>query len=63
MMVNAIRFGIPEEWAVRAATYNPAAAIGIISEYGSIEPGKKARLVLADPADGYRLVQVITGEE
>ena len=63
MMVNAIRFGIPEEWAVRAATYNPAAAIGISSEYGSIEPGKKARLVLADPADGYRLGQVITGEE
>lgn len=63
MMVNAIRFGIPEEWAVRAATYNPAAAIGIISEYGSIEPGKKARLVLADPSDGYKPVKVITGEE
>ena len=41
-MVNAIRFQIPEEDAVRAATYNPACAIGIHSLVGSIETGKIA---------------------
>ena len=62
-MANAIRFGIPEEAAVRAAAFNPAAAIGIADEYGSIEPGKMARMLLVDPASDYRLVKVITGEE
>ena len=40
---------IPEEDALRAATYNPAMAIGILEDYGTIEPGKKANLVLVTP--------------
>ena len=41
-MVNAIRFGIPEADAVRAATYNPACAIGADGVVGSVETGKVA---------------------
>ena len=41
-MVNAIRFRIPEEDAVRAASYNPACAIGAEKVVGSIEEGKRA---------------------
>ena len=41
-MVNAMEFGIPEETAVRAATWNPACAIGAESLVGSIQPGKQA---------------------
>ncbi len=41
-MVNAIRFQIPEEDAVRAATWNPAKAIGALDMAGSIEEGKRA---------------------
>jgi N-acetylglucosamine-6-phosphate deacetylase len=41
-MVNAIRFQIPEEDAVRAASYNPACAIGVQDVVGSIETGKVA---------------------
>ena len=41
-MVNAIRFGIAEEDAVRAASYNPACAIGAQKEVGTIETGKVA---------------------
>ena len=41
-LVNAISFGIAEEDAVRAASYNPACAIGADKEVGSIETGKVA---------------------
>ncbi len=41
-MTNAISFGIPEEDAVRAATWNPACAIGAETIVGSIETGKRA---------------------
>jgi len=41
-MVNAIRFGIAEEDAVRAASYNPACSIGAEMQVGSIETGKVA---------------------
>lgn len=41
-MVNAIRFGISEEEAVRAASANPARAIGADGLVGSIAPGKVA---------------------
>lgn len=47
-MVTAIRMGIPPESAVRAATGNPAAAIGAGDEYGSIDVGKKADLLVVD---------------
>jgi len=38
--------GIPLERAVKCATVNPAQAIGIFHERGSITPGKYADLVL-----------------
>ncbi len=41
-MVNAMRFGIPEADAVRAATYNPACAVGAQDCVGSIAEGKAA---------------------
>jgi N-acetylglucosamine-6-phosphate deacetylase len=40
--------GIPLEQAVRAATENPAKAIGIEKEYGRIEEGNYANLILTD---------------
>lgn len=45
---NLVRFGIPFEQAVRAATLAPAQAIGLDSEIGSIEKEKKADLVILD---------------
>ena len=39
---NVISWGIPEETAIRAASYNPACAIGADSKIGSIETGKLA---------------------
>ena len=47
-MVNAIRFGIPEEDAIRAVTYNPACAIGAEQTVGSIEPGKQADFLVCN---------------
>ena len=41
-MVNAIRFGIKEEDAVRSASWNPACAIGAEKLVGSIDTGKVA---------------------
>lgn len=58
-MVNAISFGIPVEDAVRAATYNPAKAIGILPQYGTIEAGKRAKLLVIDPSKNMRLERVI----
>ena len=48
-MVNAIRFGIPEEDAVRAASYNPACAIDADKLVGSIETGKVADFLVCSP--------------
>jgi len=45
-MRTAVSMGIPLESAVRAATYNPAKAIGIDVNYGTIEPGKVANYVI-----------------
>ena len=45
-MRNAISFGVKEEDAVRAASYNPACAIGAENEVGSIETGKVADFVV-----------------
>ena len=41
-MVNAMSFGISEEDAVRAATYNPACSLGAESRVGSIREGMMA---------------------
>ena len=48
-MVNAIAFGIPKEDAIRAATYNPACAIGAENVVGSIETGKIADFLICSP--------------
>ncbi len=45
---TAVAFGIPLEDAIRAATLNPARAIGVDSLHGSIAIGKYANLVLLD---------------
>ena len=47
-MRNAIRFGVGEENAVRASSYNPACAIGVQDEVGSIENGKVADFVVCN---------------
>ena len=47
-MVKAISFGVKEEDAVRAASYNPACAIGADKEVGSIETGKIADFVVCN---------------
>ena len=45
-MVNAIGWKIPEEEAIRAATYNPACAIGAEGVVGSIAEGKIADFII-----------------
>ena len=47
-MRTAVSFGIPLADAVRAAAVNPAKAIGIFSRAGSLEPGKRANVVVLD---------------
>ncbi len=47
-MRTAIKMGIPEEDAVRAATLNPAVAVGIADECGSLRKGRKADILIAD---------------
>ena len=43
---NVLSWGIPEAEAVRAATYNPARALGADKQIGSIETGKLADFVI-----------------
>ncbi|WP_026491261.1 N-acetylglucosamine-6-phosphate deacetylase [Butyrivibrio sp. XPD2002] len=48
-MKNAVQnMGIPVERAVRAATENPAKAIGIDADYGSLKEGCYANILLVD---------------
>lgn len=47
-MVKAISMGIPKESAVRAATFNPAKSIGVDREYGTLEAGKRADILITD---------------
>ena len=61
-MVNAISFGVKEEDAVRAASYNPACAIGADKEVGSIATGKCADFVVCDANYANKRV-FIGGEE
>ncbi len=55
---QAIRFGIPPEDAVRAATYNPAVAAGIADEAGVICPGRRADFLLVDEHLALRAVYI-----
>jgi imidazolonepropionase-like amidohydrolase len=43
-----VRVGMSAADALRTATINPAKALGRLADYGSIEPGKVANLVLLD---------------
>ena len=45
-MLNAIRFGVDRDEAIRAATIRPAGEIGRADEIGSIEQGKLADFVV-----------------
>ena len=45
-MTNAILFGIDERDALRAATYNPACALGVQDKVGSITTGKLADFIV-----------------
>ena len=45
---NVLAWGIPEEQAVRAASWNPACAIGAEKEVGSIETGKVADFLICN---------------
>lgn len=56
---KAVSFGIPLETAVQAATENPARAVGLFDQLGSIEAGKRADLVILNRDLSLR--QVIIG--
>ena len=59
---NVISWGIAEEDAVRAASYNPACAIGADKLVGSIEEGKIADFVIV--GEGYKSKRVfLAGKE
>lgn len=47
-MRTAVSFGIPKEEAIAAATMNPAKSIGVYNLTGSLTPGKRADIILAD---------------
>ena len=61
-LTNVICWGIPEEEAVRAATYNPACAIGAEGIVGSIAPGKQADFLICN-ADYTQKRVFIAGKE
>jgi len=58
---KTISFGIAPEDAIRAATYNPACALGAEDKIGSISNGKFADFVVCD--DDYELKEVYLGGE
>ena len=47
-MRRAVQMGIPLGQAVCSASTNPARAIGIQHDYGTLEPGKLANIILLD---------------
>ncbi len=50
------RYGIPLSEMVNKASLNPARAVGLGDEYGSIESGKKADLLIIELLDGYPVI-------
>ena len=61
-LCNAISWGVPEEEAIRAATYNPAKALGAEDKIGTIETGKFADFVITN-ADYSGMRVFISGKE
>ena len=47
MRTAVSEMGTPLEWAVRAASENPARAIGIFPDYGTLQPGAFGNVILA----------------
>ena len=61
-LCNVLSWGVDEAEAVRAATCNPARALGVDSEVGSIETGKVADFLVVEP--GYTGKRVfLAGQE
>ncbi len=60
-LVNTISWNVPEEEAIRAATWNPAKAIGALDKVGSIEEGKYADFLICAP--DYSAKRVFLGGE
>ena len=61
-LCNVLSWGIPEEEAVRAASYNPAKALGAQDKIGSIETGKQADFIIC--SEGYASTRVfLAGKE
>lgn len=56
-MKKAIEMGVPKEDAVRAATRNPAVAVGIEDECGILQAGRKADILISDK--NFTLCEVI----
>ncbi len=50
------KYGVPLPEMVNKATLNPANATGIGGEYGSLEEGKKADLLIVDILDAYPII-------
>jgi alpha-D-ribose 1-methylphosphonate 5-triphosphate diphosphatase len=50
------KYGVLLPQMVNRATLNPAKAVKIDNEYGSIETGKKADLLIVDILDGYPVI-------
>jgi imidazolonepropionase-like amidohydrolase len=44
----AVSYGLPPDDGLKAVTLYPAQILGVADQLGSIEPGKRANLVLAD---------------
>ena len=61
-LLNTLSWGIPEEEVILAATYNPACALGVQNEVGSIATGKVADFLVC--TDGYASKRVfLAGKE
>ena len=56
IFIMHIKYGIPLPQMVNKATLNPAKAMLIDKEYGSIETGKKADLLIVEVLDGYPVI-------
>ena len=50
------KYGIPLSETLKKVTLNPARAVGIEKDYGSVEIGKKADLLIVDLLDGYPVI-------
>lgn len=61
-LVNCVSWNIREEDVVCACTYNPACALGVESEVGSIDTGKTADFLVCSPDYTHRRV-FLAGKE